>query len=184
MAIDRRLPIEVLKAVTEAVKAAKVFDDELVRSLDERYELRNKYLISPLGLRTFLYRIHAPDGATPTVNLAKHRRRQKSIAELLDHVFGPWRKCRPELWEHRTFLMLVGILYERLATNEKEIPTKELVAMSKALAEQRRAQAQSGASHESNEERPDPGDGQLPANFPVVVRQIYGMDFEVMDKGK
>jgi len=168
--------------VSDAVRAAKEFNEELVRSLDERYELRNKYLISPLGLRTFLYRIRAPDGATPTINLAKHRRRQKSIAELLDHFLGPWRKCRPELWEHRTFLMFVGILYERLATNEKEIPTKELVAMSKALAEQRRAQAQSGGSYEPDAEKAKSGDGKLPENFPEVVKQIYGTNFQAIDK--
>ena len=109
----------------------------------------------------------------------EYRKRQASVAKILNRTFGRFAKTNPDLWERRAYLMLVGLLYERLATNEKEVSTDELVALSKALAEQRRAEAQSrdsgGQETEPVESRPD---GELPDDFGQVVKQIYGTNFQ------
>ena len=108
-----------------------------------------------------------------------HRKRQASVARILNRTFGRFAKSNPELWERRAYLMLVGLMYERLAVNEQEISTDELVALSKALAEQRRAEAQSrdGGDQETDpvDSRPD---GELPEDFAEVVKQIYGTNFQ------
>jgi hypothetical protein len=76
--------------------------------------------------------------------------------------------------------MLVGLLYERLATNEEELSTDELVALSKALAENRRAEARLRDNHRPQEAARDvtAADGELPSRFADVVRQVYGTNFQ------
>lgn len=109
-----------------------------------------------------------------------HRQRQASISAILDQTFGRFAESDPSLWDRRAYLMLVGIVYERLATNETDVSTEELIALAKLLAESRRAdnqargtpvegpttERQSGASASDN--------GRLPDSFGDVVRQIYG----------
>jgi len=105
------------------------------------------------------------------------RRRQEPVAAILDRTFGRFAKSRPDLWERRAFLMLVGVLYQWLEANEKEVSTEELVTLSRMLAEQRRAEAQS--SRESNEEeaRAAKAEGELPENFGEALKQVYGTNF-------
>jgi len=107
-----------------------------------------------------------------------HRQRQATVARILNRTFGRFAKSNPELWERRAYLMLVGLMYERLAVNEKEISTDELTALSKALAEQRRAEAQArdGRGVETNDA--ENRDGELPQGFAEVVRQVYGTNFQ------
>ena len=114
--------------------------------------------------------------------LRDHRTRQTSVAAILDNTFGPLAQCNPDLWGRRAYLMLVGLVYERLGGHELEIPTEELVALAKVLAEHRRAE-----QREPNDAAPGNGqskptkrtvNGTLPDRISDVVRQLYGTDFQ------
>ena len=109
-----------------------------------------------------------------------HRRRQASVAAILDQTLGELAKSNPDLWERRAYLMLVGLVYERLATNEDEISTEELVTLAKVLAENRRVEArtrESDCTHDSQDrssERARP----LPGHFADIVQQVYGTNVQ------
>ena len=112
--------------------------------------------------------------------LANHRRRQASVSSILDETFGQLAACSPDLWERRAYLMLVGLVYERLALHEDEISTEELISLSKALAENRRVelnQRKLRQGDDTTEVRPS-GDEKLPKHFADSVRQVYGLDVE------
>ena len=107
-----------------------------------------------------------------------HRKRQGSVATILNRTFGRFAKSNPDLWERRAYLMLVGVMYQWLAANEKEVSTEELVALSKMLAEQRRAEAQSRDNAEPQTGPESVGaEGELPEDFGQAVKQIYGTNF-------
>ena len=130
-------------------------------------------LISPDQADTWHQRIH------------DHRRRQASVSAILDQSFGRFAESDPSLWDRRAYLMLVGIVYERLACDEACVPTEELISLAKLLAESRRAdtQARDGAADKvtqgdkrrgsSGPARSTPNE-KLPDAFSEVVRQIYG----------
>ena len=116
--------------------------------------------------------------------MQRYRERQASVASILDGLFGGLADCAPELWERRAYLMLVGLVYERLAVDEDEMPTEELVKLAKVLAENRRVEvklqqavkdAQSG---DSDTESEDNTEGDLPDHLADVVRQVYGTNFQ------
>ena len=109
-----------------------------------------------------------------------HRRRQASVAAVLDQTFGRLAKSSPELWERRAYLMLVGLVYERLATNENEIPSEELIALAKVLAENRRAEARVLENYRLKDATASesPPTGELPDHFAELVRQVYGTNFQ------
>ena len=110
--------------------------------------------------------------------LANHRRRQASVSTILDQTFGRLAVCNPELWERRAYLMLVGLVYERLALQEDEISTEELISLSKALAENRRVELNKHKLRQCDDttQPQAPGDGKLPKHFADTVRQIYGLE--------
>lgn len=112
-----------------------------------------------------------------------HRCRQASVAAILDQTFGQFARCSPELWERRAYLMLVGLVYERLATNEDEISTDELVTLAKVLAENRRAEARLRDNHRPKEptESTPPPTGELPERFADMVRQVYGTNLQTAE---
>ena len=112
--------------------------------------------------------------------LGAHRRRQASVAEIIDRIFGELAQCNPDLWERRAYLLLVGLVYERLATDDEEISTDELVRLAKALAENRRVEARlrDGKDPEQPAEADSPPRGDLPERFGDVVRQVYGTNFQ------
>ena len=111
--------------------------------------------------------------------LRAHRLRQASIASILDATFGSLAECDPELWDRRAYLMLVGMVYDRLACAEDELPAKELVALAKGLAEARRAEERARDHDRSNESTDSAAQptGPLPENFADIVRQVYGTNF-------
>lgn len=115
-------------------------------------------------------------GETWNGKVRAHRRRQASVAEILDRTFGQSAKCSPNLWERRAYLMLIGLVYERLATNEEEISTDELVSLAKILAENRRAEARlrEHSPPTDSAEPASPSTGELPERFTDIVRQVYG----------
>ena len=112
-----------------------------------------------------------------------HHRRQASVAAILDQTLGHFAKSGPCLWERRAYLMLVGLVYERLATNKKEISTDDLVLLAKVLAENRRAEARAQDNHRLSEtpESLQSSTGKLPDHLADVVRQVYGTNLQVSD---
>ena len=112
--------------------------------------------------------------------LANYRRRQASVSTILDETFGQLAACSPDLWERRAYLMLVGLVYERLALHEDEISTEELISLSKALAENRRVELNQRKLRQGNDttEVRVSHDEKLPKHFADSVRQVYGLDVE------
>ncbi len=123
----------------------------------------------------------AATGETWKGKVRDHHRRQASVAAILDQTLGHFAKSDPRLWERRAYLMLVGLVYERLATNEEEISTDDLVTLAKVLAENRRAEARAQGSHRLSEtpESLQSSTGKLPDNLADVVRQVYGTHLQV-----
>ena len=71
-------------------------------------------------------------------------------------------------------------MYERLAVDEDEIPTEELVKLAKVLAENRRIEARllETAKDAKSAEAPESTGGDLPDHLAEVVRQVYGTNFQ------
>jgi hypothetical protein len=121
----------------------------------------------------------ATKARTPASN---HRHRQASVAALLDQTFGRFADSSPDMWERRAYLMLVGLVYERLATNEDELPTDEIVTLAKVLAENRRAEKRVGdAKPPARRDASTSPDGALPTAFTRLVQQVYGTDLTPSD---
>lgn len=129
-------------------------------------------------------------GRRSATKTADFRRRQVSVAAILDETFGELAKCDPDLWERRAYLMLIGLVYEKLATcEEEELATDELIALAKALAENRRANAKptsarpadaktgsaDGRKLDDTDDNHAPPTGELPQRFAHAVRQVYGI---------
>ncbi len=193
--LDRLLPAEVTAALRRIVESGANVTPKLVRDLDRRFRIGENHGVSTRRLRTFLERMRKEAGPaadecraseqTPlerpwSEKLRAHRRRQASVASILDATFGHLADCNPDLWERRAYLMLLGLVYERLATNEEELATDELVALAKVLAEHRRIDARAGAGDrkDDSEGTARRTDGKLPDHFADVVRQVYGADFQ------
>ena len=119
-------------------------------------------------------------GASRKGKVQDHRRRQASVAAILDQTLGYFAKSDPSLWERRAYLMLVGLVYERLATNEGEISTDDLVLLAKVLAENLRAEARAQDNHRLSEtpESLKSSTGKLPDHLADVVRQVYGTNLQ------
>lgn len=191
--LDELLAPKVTAALREAVLSEAKITPQFVRDLNDRFGIGEMHGVSTRRLRGYLERLRAgadvgkrrgsrPKAPDPAVNekLEAIRRRQVSVAGILDATFGHLGDCNPDLWERRAYLMLVGLVYERLATNEEELATDELVALAKVLAEHRRVDARrhaSGAEHDTEPSRGHP-DSRLPDHFGDMVRQVYGTNFQ------
>jgi len=172
--IEQRMPAAVRRELENEIRSASEVTGAWLNKLDEQFELCQKYGVTRRGLRGLVFRVRVRHGK----EVKSLRDRQESLKKILDQTFGPEGKKNPHLWEKRAYLMLVGLLYERLATNEKEVSTEELVALSKMLAEQRRAEAQSRGGREPQTGSVAGGTGsELPSDFGEVVKQIYGTNF-------
>ena len=138
--------------------------------------------------------VSSPETTTPPEDESKaydeqigaHRRRMASTAAILTEMFGPFGESTADLWDRRAYLMIVALVYERLTADENELSTDELVALSKVLAESRRAEAQSRKSHSAENDPTDksPRPDELPENFAETVRQVYGTNFQMPDRAK
>jgi len=173
-AIEQRMPAAVLRQLEKEILSASEVTRAWLEKLDGKFGLREKYGVTWWGLRGVAFRVLERNGR----QVKSLRERQESLKKILDRTFGPEGKKNPNLWEKRAYLMLVGLLYERLAVNEQEISTDELTALSKALAEQRRAEAQARDGGGPQTGQPvGTHDGELPSDFGEVVKQIYGTNF-------
>ncbi len=118
----------------------------------------------------------------PTEAVASHRLRQASVAAILDQLFGPFGASDPKLWERRAYLLLVGSVYDRLAT-DAELSTDELVKLASVLAESRRSKSSKASSGPVDGEPAmnasrDGGNGRLPDRFADMVRDLYGANVD------
>ena len=193
--LERVLPESVATQLERAAAASNESVSALTTKLDRKFNITRRYGITRRRLLYYLKRLRATDDAThpapvkcaptpadrdpgPQRSMPGLRRRQESVAKILEETFGKPAKCSPELWDRRAYLMIVGLVYERLATNEQEISTDELIALAKVLAANRRVDARvSETKHDAQDSTPHPADGKLPENFADIVRQVYGTNF-------
>lgn len=170
-----------------------------LQALEARFGLTAAWACDLDGVRQRLTALLA-DGQKPasaedrdwSSRIAAHRRRQGPVAEIIEAIFGPLAECNPQLWGRRAYCLLVGIIYERLAADEREIDTGELVTLAKVLAETRRCENQATAAEqrtaESNGRAPSrtfdnetTSTDPLPPNFGEIVRRIYGANFDPVE---
>ncbi len=109
------------------------------------------------------------------------RRRMRSIGRLLREAFGEDREHDPAVVTRDAYRVVVSRIIEALANAKPEISTEELIALSKAVAEQRRLDiARLEIERKYPQEVPpndtdSPGPSRpLPKAFGRVVRDIYG----------
>lgn len=195
MPVERLLPPAVIAELKGIVHKTPEITAKLAEEVDSRLGIARQYSLSRRRLLNYLRRLprdkepaknqeDSVDRPAPAADwpdkLLHHRKRQVSVGSILDAVFGPLGKCAPELWERRTYLMLVGLVYERLATSEVELPTKELVSLAKVLAENRRVETRVREADEKTEteDAPTADPGALPPRFGEIVRQLYGTNFQ------
>ena len=193
--VERLLPAKLIGKLADLARAAPEVTSELCAEADRRWSITERYGLSRRRLLNYLRRMHGKRGEDGKDTSAAGQKppedgqseksqdfriRQVSVGAILDKMFGPLAKCKPELWDRRAYLMLVGLVYERLAVSEKGIPTDELVAFAKVLAENRRIEARLQQADQSNEppNGATSGDGKLPPRFGDIIRQLYGTNFQ------
>ena len=199
--VERLLPGSVAAQLQCAAASAPTVTPQLAAEMDRRFAIAEQYGVSRRRLRNYLKRVrransterssHAsPDTCTRHEDedwkrkANVHHRRQASVAAILDQTFGQLAKCNPELWDRRAYLMLVGLVYERLATNEHEISNDDLVTLAKILAENRRVQARLDSTPYPPSDEPAAGAAcRLPDRFADIVRQVYGTSFQPPGEG-
>ncbi len=180
--VEQMLPQPVVDELrTRAVQAVSI-DLEFAKELDAHLGIETRYGVTRRRLVYYLKRLRngtvtPPD---PQSRLRDHRARQASVSSILDATFGDLAQSSPDLWDRRAYLMLVGLVYERLATNESEIPTDELVALAKVLAEGRRADARTKEPNRPpDRENVEPtSDAPLPGHLSRIIRQVYGANLQ------
>ena len=156
----------------EIVSVSEVTVAWLAR-LDEKFRLRLKYGVTASGLRGLVFRMRAKHGE----EIKSLHDRQEWVGKVLKELLGEKGKDNPHLLGQHAYLAMVSVLFERLTTKGKDISTEELAALSKMLAEQRRAEAQSSRGRNEEEAQAAKGEGELPEDFGEVVKQIYGTNF-------
>jgi hypothetical protein len=197
--VEQLIPREITEQLRRRAADAPEITADLIHALDDQFALEAAHGLSRRRLRSYLQRLRGehepskgngrvrPDGQTPgwSDRLRAHRVRQASVASILDATFGKLADCSPDLWGHRAYLMLVGLVYERLAGGEDEIPTGELVALAKIIAENRRVEVRLSDANEKGKAQHTPREptDRLPENFSDIVRQVYGTNFQGVENG-
>lgn len=109
------------------------------------------------------------EGEAWSQRLAEHRSRQASVATILERLAGPLSACRPHLWSKRAWWMLIGLIYERLATDAEGISTGDLLTMARVLTESAEGADRKRASGRKSRRARE-------AALPDVVRRLYGIE--------
>jgi hypothetical protein len=115
------------------------------------------------------------------------RENQCTFARRLAEVFGPFLQIHPELWTHRTFLLIVAKIYNHLVGIEKIVP-KEMMELTKALVEQCKVLAKVSRP-QGDDESPvngarSPDGNQLAETLDKLVREIYGANVQASDDNR
>ena len=188
--IERVLPPATVEELVRRACAGAEINEEQVAAWDAEFGVGETYGVSRRRLRSFLRRVRvgheAIDGgggppatdAAPGAGgerLQAHRLRQASVAALLEATFGTFDDSNPDLWERRAYLLLVGLVYERLATGEQDIPTRELASLAKILSDGRRGrEGGRDLNGRPSCDRPAVPGGPRPDRFADLIREVYG----------
>ena len=172
--IRQRLPAAVRRELEKEIASASQVTVAWLDQLDEKFGLGRKYAVTRRGLRDLVIRVRLRHGK----EVKSLRDRQEWAEKLLKVMLGEKGKDNPRLLGQHAYLAIVSVLFERLTTNGKDISTEELAALSRMLAEQRRAEAQSSRGSSGEEAEAAKGEGELPADFGEAVKQIYGTNFQ------
>ncbi len=103
------------------------------------------------------------------------RERQSVAASVITERLGPFVESHPELWAHRTFLLIVGKVYEHLVLC-KGISPKEFVDLTKTLAESCKIDAKNESGDKKSVQ--NLGLGGVVDGLEEMVRQIYGTNLQ------
>lgn len=108
---------------------------------------------------------------TPDAKLDEYRARLAAVADILNNLLGEFDKQNPALWEHRTYLMMVGVIYERLVLYGAELPTDDVVDLAKVLTAYRRTELSRPPASTS----PIESDAPLVEQVADAARELYGV---------
>jgi|GEM_PF-3430001 len=185
--LARQLPPALRVKLLEWIGSHGRVTQTLAVEIDSQFAICETYGVTIEQLQSYLRRLRkgfSPVSRTSHEKLGiaakgeKHmysqRKRQAEIATVLRQLFGNLADIEPQLWSHRAFLMLMGLAFEKLSTNEHELSTDELVKLTKALGDACRVQPRIRAAASGNTTATHRGTCSLPRNFADIVRQIYG----------
>lgn len=148
---------------------------EMAKTLDEEFGLREKYGVE----QPWHFLVREREAAVEDQfisNLKGVRRRQRRAGKILRKTMGKEVESDRRLWEDSAYLNLVEKIYVRLMEDKSGLPTEELTALSKAMAEHRRVSAR-----EPGATGPEAVKGELPEDFGEAVKQIYGTNFQTTE---
>ena len=154
--------------------AAASVTTELAKALDREFGLRDKYNVA----EPYHFLVREREAAEEEQFLSKLkgvRRRQLRAGRVLKKTYGKPGESNLQLWENGAYLKLVEMIYVRLMDDKSELPTAELMALSKAMAEHRRVSAREPGA--TGPVAVGPG-SELPEDFGDAVKQIYGTNFQ------
>lgn len=188
--VDQVLPPSIVTELREIAASDRPITSAVAGELEGRHGLHARYGVTPRRLLNCLNRWRqkesvapsrfpedgAPESAPSNHRLREFRQRQASITSILESCFGDAATCKPELWERRAYLMVIGLVYERLAACEDDLPTGELATLAKVLVDARRALGERSKEAEKvvqPVEATQPP-GELPEPFCEAVRRVYG----------
>jgi hypothetical protein len=112
-------------------------------------------------------------------------REGQSVASMvIAERFGPFAESQPELWTKRTFLLIVGKVYEHLVLRKKISP-KEFLDLTRTLAENCKVDAklqETSSTPKSGRSGYGPGQDLGEKNavdkLEQIVRQLYGTNLQ------
>lgn len=114
----------------------------------------------------------------PTQLLAM-RERQSWAASMINFHFGAFKDSKPELWTHRTFMLIVAKVYEHLVLCEAISP-KEFLELARTLGESNKSTPTGKDLHGAKESgSADSNLGGVVAGLEEMVRQIYGTNLQM-----
>ncbi len=192
--LARTLPYEMQQSLGIKARATDCITRDVANKIDNKHAITETYGVTIEQVQRYLQRIrqHPLRPEKKAIEIAQkkaeiaietenkrteeHRTRQANVSEVLDKVFGDLAKCEPDLWSHRAFLMLMGLAYEKLSTNEDELSTEELVKLTKALGDACKVQPKVKTDmgvRQKGQEQTDP----IPKKFAEIVQQVYGTNF-------
>ncbi len=207
VSMEHLLGTEQVQSISRRVAKAESITAKLVVAIDDEFQITNSQGVSRRRVKAMLLRLktkaitatdeprtNAPalkrvDNGEPNADwqkkLGRHRRRQASVASILDSVFGRLADCDPDLWERRAYLMVIGMVYDRLASSEQDLSDDSLLQLANTLAQQRRipfrGSKRKGADGNGAADYGDSNDGRVSNQFVKLIRNVYGTELKDVD---
>lgn len=172
--IRDRLPAARRRVLREKLLAVESVTTEIAKSLDCEFGLQDQYRVK----QPWHFLVREREAAQEDQFLRRLkgvRRRQRRAGKVLRKTMGKEGESDRRLWEDVTYLGLVEKIYVRLMEDKSGLPTADLTALSKAMAEHRRVSVREprGTGPEAVGT-----EGELPEDFGEAVRRIYGTNFQ------